>query len=221
MNPIPAATSATDPADGRNSTLIFIVGPPAVGKMAVGHELARLTGLKLFHNHLTIELILRFFPFGTPPFDRLVREFRRRIFEEVASSDLPGLIFTYVWAFDQPEDTATVAEFARIFSGRGSRVLYVELESTLDERLRRNETAFRLAEKPSKRDVEASRDRLVELGSRYKLNSTDELLGRDDYLRIENTNLSPLAAADRIVSHFDLPSEAALPERDESKKGRA
>lgn len=70
-----------------NSTLIFIIGPPAVGRMAVGHELAQRTGLKLFHNHLSIELVLRFFPFGSPPFDRLVREFRRRIFEEVADSD--------------------------------------------------------------------------------------------------------------------------------------
>jgi hypothetical protein len=29
--------------------LVFIVGPPAVGKMTVGHELSRRTGLKLFH----------------------------------------------------------------------------------------------------------------------------------------------------------------------------
>lgn len=42
-------------------TLVFIVGPPAVGKMTVGHELARRTGLKLFHNHHTIDLALRFF----------------------------------------------------------------------------------------------------------------------------------------------------------------
>lgn len=186
--------------------------------MAVGHELAQLTGLKLFHNHLTIELVLRFFPFGTPPFDRLVREFRRRIFEEVAASDLPGLIFTYVWAFDQPEDTATVAEFAQIFATRGGRVVYVELESTLDERLRRNETSFRLAEKPSKRDVGASRDRLMKLGSRYKLNSTDEFLGRADHLRIDNTRLSPLEAARIIVSHFDLPARVGSLEHDESAK---
>src|SRR2546423_7333193 len=84
--------------------LVFIVGPPAVGKMTVGHELAVRTGLKLFHNHQTIDLALRFFPFGSPPFARLVNEFRRRILEEVASSDLPGLIFTFVWAFDLASD---------------------------------------------------------------------------------------------------------------------
>ena len=69
--------------------LVFIVGPPAVGKMTVGHDLAMRTGLKRFHNHHTIDLALRFFPFGTPPFHRLVGEFRRRIFEEVAGSTTP------------------------------------------------------------------------------------------------------------------------------------
>jgi hypothetical protein len=88
--------------------LVFIVGPPAVGKMTVGHALAERSGLRLFHNHHTIDLVLRFFEYGTPPFQRLVGEFRRRIFEEVAASDLPGLIFTYVWAFDDPRDAAAV-----------------------------------------------------------------------------------------------------------------
>jgi hypothetical protein len=196
----------------RDSTLIFIVGPPAVGKMAVGHELAQRTGLKLFHNHQTIELVLRFFPFGSPPFSRLVREFRRRILEEVAESELPGLIFTYVWAFDEPSGAATVEEFAGIFASRGARVLFVELEATLEERLRRNRTEFRLAEKPSKRDLEASRQRLLHNSATYKLNSTDEMRGRADYLRIENTQLSASAAADRIIRHFGLMSDPAAAE---------
>src|SRR5689334_16164642 len=137
--------------DGRpRPTLVFIVGPPAVGKMTVGHEVARRTGLKLFHNHHTIDLALRFFAFGTPPFKRLVSEFRRRIMEEVAASDLPGMIFTYVWAFNHQSDHDTVEAFADIFRTQGGRVMYVELECAVDERLRRNETEFRLAEKPFK-----------------------------------------------------------------------
>ena len=71
--------------------LVVIFGPPAVGKMTVGFELAKLTGLKLFHNHLTIELVLNFFDFSAPQFNKLVGEFRRRIFEEVAKSDFEGI----------------------------------------------------------------------------------------------------------------------------------
>lgn len=185
-------------------TLVFIVGPPAVGKMTVGHELAQRTGLKLFHNHHTIDLALRFFAFGTAPFHRLVGEFRRRIFEEVAASDLPGLIFTYVWAFDHASEDATVAEWAAIFQARGGRVLYVELETTQEERLRRNETEFRLAEKPFKRDLDASRQQLLDLDANYQLNSRGRFAGRADYLHIDNTHLSAAEVAEQIVAAFGL-----------------
>src|SRR4026208_1379641 len=94
---------------------VIIFGPPAVGKMTVGYELAKLTGFRLFHNHMTIELVLNFFDFGQPQFHRLVGEFRRRIFEEVATSDLPGLIFTYVWALDQPSDKAEMDASCGLF----------------------------------------------------------------------------------------------------------
>ena len=186
-------------------TLVFIIGPPAVGKMTVGHELALRTGLKLLHNHQTIDLILPFFPFGTPPFGRLVGEFRRRIFEEVASSELPGIIFTYVWAFNLASDDATVEEYSAIFRARGGRVLYVELETSQDERLRRNETEFRLAAKPFKRDLEASRRQLLELDEKYQLNSRGRLAGRDDYLHVDNTRLSASEVAERIIEKFGVP----------------
>ena len=185
--------------------LVFIVGPPAVGKMTVGMELARRTGLKLFHNHQTIDLVLQFFAHGTPPFHRLVGEFRRRVLEEVAGSDLPGLIFTYVWAFDDSSDNAVVEEYASIFRANGGRVVIVELQATQAERLRRNETEPRLTEKPSKRDVEQSRRRLLAADATYRMNSSGEFDGRADYLRIDNTHLSPEAVADRVVAAFDLP----------------
>src|SRR5262245_15455903 len=94
--------------DGKPPTLLFIIGAPAVGKMTVGYEIARRTGMRLFHNHMSIEPVLRFFDYGTPPFARLVEGFRRSVFEEVAKSDLPGLVFTFVWAFDLPSEAATV-----------------------------------------------------------------------------------------------------------------
>jgi hypothetical protein len=191
-------------ADRHSPTLVFIVGPPAVGKMTVGAELARRTGLLLFHNHQTIELVLRFFPFGTPPFGRLVDEFRRRILEEVATSELPGLIFTYVWAFDDPREAATVEAYASIFRTRGGRVLFVELEASLAERLRRNETEFRLSEKPSKRDLAWSRRHLLDAETKYQLNSAGRFEGRPDYLHIENTSLSPEDVADKVIATFGL-----------------
>ena len=189
--------------------LVFIVGPGAVGKMAVGTELAARTGLKLFHNHHTIDLVLRFFPFGSPTFNRLVGDFRRRIMEGVAASDLPGLIFTYVWAFDQPGDQREVDAYAAIFRARGGSVFYVELQAPQEVRLRRNETEFRLAEKPFKRDLAESRRQLLWLDT-FQLDSGGRFDGRADYIRIDNTERSAAEVAELVIERFGfvrLPSE--------------
>lgn len=41
--------------------LVLIIGDTAVGKMTVGQELAKITDLRLFHNHMMIELVLEVF----------------------------------------------------------------------------------------------------------------------------------------------------------------
>jgi len=55
-------------------TLVVIFGPPAVGKMTVGMEIERRTGLRLFHNHMTVDPVLQFFPYGSPSFIKLVAD---------------------------------------------------------------------------------------------------------------------------------------------------
>lgn len=188
--------------------LLFIIGPPAVGKMTVGNAIAERTGLKVFHNHLTIEPVLRFFDFGTPPFHRLVESFRTGVLEVVAASDLPGLVFTYVWAFDHAADARAVTTYAEPFVRRGGRVLFLELEATQQARLERNTGADRLAEKASKRDLESSRRLLLETDTSYKLNSTTEFEGRDDHLRVDNTLVSPDEVADLAIRHFRLATRS-------------
>src|SRR3954464_15058347 len=107
---------------------VVIFGPSAVGKMSVGYELAKLTGLKLFHNHMTIDLVLTFFEFGDDRFNRLVSEFRRRVFEEVAASDLAGLIFTFVWALELESERKFIDDSCEIFRAKGAEIYFVELE---------------------------------------------------------------------------------------------
>lgn len=183
---------------------VTIFGPPAVGKMTVGYELARMTGFRLFHNHMTIDLALNFFDFGEPQFRRLVGEFRRRIFEEVAASSLPGLIFTYVWALDHASDKAFIDGSCDLFREKGGQVYFVELEAEQSERLRRNESEFRLAQKPSKRQVAESRRRLLEDDRKYKLNSERDFFYRENYTKIDNTHLPASEAARKIMDVFGL-----------------
>ena len=53
--------------------LIFIWGGAASGKLTVARELAQITGLPLFHNHLVVDALLERLPFGDPEFVRLAR----------------------------------------------------------------------------------------------------------------------------------------------------
>ena len=180
---------------------VIIFGPPAVGKMTVGVELQKRTGLKLFHNHMTIELVRSFFAWGTPQF-KLVSEFRQRIFEEVATSDLPGLIFTYVWAFDLPKEKDYIDQCCAPFRAQGANIYFIELEADLEVRLARNKTEFRLQEKPSKRDIAPSETMLLKHVKEHTLNSTGEFCYPENYLRINNTKLSALEAAQMITARF-------------------
>lgn len=190
-------------------TLVVVTGPPAVGKMTTGMALSQLTGLPLFHNHMSVELVLPLFPFGSPPFGRLVGEIRRRIFEEVAGSRHRGLIFTWAWALDEPEARAFIDETMEIFATRGGRTVFAELRADLETRLRRNRTELRLREKPSKRDVSASEARLLAADARYRMNSDYDFPFPDVHLAVDNSHLQPEEVAARIARHFNLLGESS------------
>ncbi len=181
---------------------VLIFGPQAVGKMTVGESLAEKTGLKLFHNHMTIELVSKFFSYGTDTGRRLVASFREQIFDAVLESDLKGLIFTYVWAFNYPQDWDYVLKLKQKFESRGAQTFFVELAADLETRVIRNRSEHRLLEKPTKRNVEWSEKELISSLEKYRLNSLDGEITFDNYMKIDNTNLSADDTADAIIKRF-------------------
>lgn len=183
---------------------ILITGPQAVGKMTVGQELEKITGLKLFHNHMSIELVLNFFGYETPQFKRLSTLIREEIFKEVSSSDLSGLIFTYVWYFDDKHDWDYVENLVKIFRENGAEICFVELEADIEERIKRNKTEHRLNHKPSKRGEAGSDKKLRENLEKHRPNSIEGEIKEKNYIRINNTNLSPKKVAIKIKGKFNL-----------------
>lgn len=191
--------------------LVVLFGPPAVGKMTVGRALEALTGLRLLHNHMTIELVLPFFPFGHPSFERLVGEFRRRLLEEVAASELPGLIFTYVWGLDDPNDKREMDRYTAIFRQRGATLSFVELAAPQAVRLERNRDPLRLAHKPSKRDVAASERNLLEVDREHRTNTAGDFFYPERHIKVDTSALSPQESALRIVTALTLPTLPTSP----------
>jgi hypothetical protein len=184
--------------------LVMLFGPQAVGKMTVGQELEKITSLKLFHNHMTIELVSPFFNYGTKAGKKLVKLFREEIFKEVASSDLEGLIFTFLWYFDSKEDWDYTEKIVKIFRDKGAEIYFVELEADFDERIKRNKTEHRLEHKPSKRDIEWSENEVKKSNSDHRSNSTEGEVKEKNYIKINNADLSPEVVAQQIKETFNL-----------------
>jgi chloramphenicol 3-O-phosphotransferase len=115
--------------------LLFLHGPPGAGKLTVARELTALTGFRLFHNHLAVDLLESVFEFGSPPFVELREQLWLSVFRQAARTDV-SLVFTFA-----PERTVRpgfpeAAESA--IRAEGGRVLFVSLlcaENELERRL--------------------------------------------------------------------------------------
>jgi chloramphenicol 3-O-phosphotransferase len=115
--------------------LVFVHGAPAVGKLTVARELAALTGFRLFHNHLTVDLVSSLFSFGSEPFILLREQIWLTAFAEAARNNL-SLIFTF-----NPERTVRerfIQDTINLVEAAGGKVIFVELicaEADLEQRL--------------------------------------------------------------------------------------
>ena len=181
--------------------LVLIVGNGAVGKMTVGQELMKLTGLRLFHNHMTIEPVLEIF--GTFHTDAIL-QMREVIFREFAKSDNYGMIHTIMWAFDMQEDWDYINHVVDIFKEHNAEIYCVELVAPQEIRLQRNETPNRLAHKASKRDLASSRERVIAMDEKFRLESNPGEIPFENYMRIDNSNLEPDVVAAMIKERFAL-----------------
>lgn len=74
--------------------LIFIYGPPSVGKLTVAKELAKLTNFALVDNHSVVTPIAKVFGWGHPEQRRLGEKFRFELFEAAAKEGI-SLITTF------------------------------------------------------------------------------------------------------------------------------
>lgn len=177
--------------------LVLIIGSGAVGKMTVGQELMKITGLRLFHNHMTIEPVIDVFGYFNAP---VIIKMRELIFEEFLKTDNEGMIFTVMWAFDMPSDREYVLDVASKFD----EVYCVELIADQAVRLERNKTENRLKNKASKRDLAASEQRVLNEDTNHRLVSEPGEIPFENYLRIDNTNLAPDVVARMIKESFSL-----------------
>lgn len=175
--------------------LVFIYGPPASGKLTVATELAKLTGFKLFHNHVSIQFVQSIFEFGTKTFSRLTGKYRLEMIEEAAKERV-DTIFTFVYS--KGDDDKFVRRVLQKVRSHGGQVCLVRLHCERDELVRR-------AKARQRREMGKVGDKklLDDLFRRYDLNSE---IPFQKSLSIDTTNRAARSVAKSITRQYRLSS---------------
>ena len=176
---------------------IFIIGAPASGKMTIGQELSRLTDATLFYNHKAIDFALEIYQ----DFTEEMWEFVRGItfsFLETSARNHRSIILTDVIDFSNDYQLIYLKQIQDLLDNFHQEVMFVELETSLEERLHRNRTENRLKHKPLKRHIKVSEREILETNETLQLNSQNQPNELHHYLKINNTNLSAEEVAKQI-----------------------
>lgn len=174
--------------------LIFLHGMPGVGKLTVARELAQLTGFKLFHNHLAVDLVGSIFEFGSQPFVELREMIWLEAFRRAAEAKLEGLIFTF--AFEPTVRNNFIDTVRNVVESNGGEVLFVKLECSVEELEKRITT-------PARQKF----GKLTSLKQFRELNEAGAFADPgvpEDKLSLNTTNLTASEAAARIVGALDF-----------------
>lgn len=185
------------------ANLIIICGPQAVGKMTVAENLRDKLKYNMMMNHDSIEVSDKIFGFGTPAQKEFNAAFREKAFELAVKRDV-DFIFTYVCAFEMPQERSYLSGVADLFTANGGNFYFAELSASLEARLERNETHHRMERKASKRDIAWSKSNLLRDIERHRLNSNDGEIWFQNHIKIDNTSLRPDEVADMIIEKFGL-----------------
>jgi hypothetical protein len=181
-------------ANQQRMKLITLYGAPGVGKLTTARALAELTGFRLFHNHLTFDLVKSLFDFPSPSFAKLAEQIRLSAFAAAADAGLHGLIFTMVYV--APDDDPFLHKMIEVVEGRNGKALFVRLQcdtATHEQRVR--------APERERYGKIVGAKWLREAMTRWNLSSQ---IPMRDSLQIDNSSLGPEAVARRIVGHFGL-----------------
>ncbi len=191
------------------ANLIVVTGPQAVGKMTVAEKIRDRLGYSLMINHDSIEVSDKIFGMGTPAQKELNKIIRKGTFETAIKYDI-DMIFTFVTAFDCPEDIEYLNSLRSLFEATGGQFYFVELEADLQTRLERNITPHRLESKFTKNDIDRSQKDLLDTIKKYRVNSDDGETIFPNHIKINNTNLEPDEVAKQVINHFKLQQTKSL-----------
>jgi tRNA uridine 5-carbamoylmethylation protein Kti12 len=170
--------------------LVFLYGPPAVGKLTVARAIAARLPFKILHNHVTIDAVTEVLPYGSDTFWRVVGRFRRDLVTAAAEGNI-DLIYTYVFA---PGDEQLVAEIVSPYEKAGGTVSFVQLLAPREVLLQRVRAESR--REHGKPTDPATLEQMLDRYDDFTATAAP------DGLTIDLAATSAREAADRIIDHI-------------------
>jgi RNase adaptor protein for sRNA GlmZ degradation len=163
----------------------------------VAKEIAKQTGYKVFHNHLSIDCIEPIFDFGSESFFKLIELIRVETVAEAARSNV-NLIYTFCYAKDSDDEhVRLVTEAVESNGGEIRFVLLVAEKSEIEKRV---------SAESRKRYGKAKNTAILhEIWNKYDLFSP---VPERESLIINNTNLSAEETAEKIIDYYNLREKA-------------
>lgn len=172
--------------------LIFIYGPPASGKLTIAEILSQQTGIPLFHNHLSRDLVKDIYGDDLMKHYKLVDTIRLDVLDYCSQNET-DLIFTYVYGGEG--DNANVKSFIRTIENNKGEVKFVELTANRQDLIDRVDNESRKRFKKLSDPVILAD--ITEDMSIYSIPFVDPL-------KINTSLLDANESAKRIVSKLDL-----------------
>ena len=173
--------------------IVIIYGSEASGKLTIARSLTSLTDLRLFHNHISIDVGKVLFDHGEDEFSELVWQVRLAVFEAAAKHKKPGVVFT--WAYSHPDFQPLLDRLLATLATYDVEVMFVHTTCSQAELERRVTSPER---------KEAEKAYTVEALHRQQAAKNHVEIPGTNSLVLDTTELSPMDAAQRILDHFDL-----------------
>jgi adenylate kinase family enzyme len=114
--------------------LLFIYGPPASGKLTIAEKLSEITGIPLFHNHLSRDIVKDIYKKDLDKHYSLVDQLRFDVIGYCAKENT-DLIFTYV--YEGAADDENIHQYMELVKKHNGEIVFIELTADREDLISR------------------------------------------------------------------------------------